>query len=125
MTLAEWTKAHRSEPTHPTTETGAVSLCISPSHPGYNDLFTLADFRVGSSGGGVIWLVPRDTDPIKAQKAAAKLHRAAELIGEAREEIEFINADDPADTHADLAQYQAGVRSEARILSKWAESAPV
>ena len=58
MTLAEWYKLSGILPTTPTTEVGAVSLCISADHKARNALWHLTDYRVSSSCGVVIWLLP-------------------------------------------------------------------
>lgn len=47
------------KPTHPTTETGAVSLIVPHDTPHLTDLWNLEDYAVSSRSGIVVWLTPR------------------------------------------------------------------
>jgi len=60
LSLAAWSSHYDIKPTHPTTETGAVSvLCDSTSNKeAYLDLYHLTDFKVSSVSGVVVWLRP-------------------------------------------------------------------
>jgi hypothetical protein len=60
MTLNEWKKLTRILPTHPTTETGAVSVLVSLKAPSRPLLWNLEDYRVSSVSGVVVWLVPKN-----------------------------------------------------------------
>ena len=59
MTLHDWCRATGILPTSPTTETGAVSLCVDQLHPDLPRLFHLEDYVVSSRSGPVVWFVPR------------------------------------------------------------------
>ena len=62
LTLKQWCDNVGVLPTHPTTETGAVSTCIYPSELTAEqqwDLYHLSDYAVSTVSGPVIWLVPR------------------------------------------------------------------
>lgn len=57
-TLAEWCAAADVHHTHPTTERGAVSVCIGADNPYLLGAWELTDYRVDSRSGPVIWFVP-------------------------------------------------------------------
>jgi hypothetical protein len=59
MTLQEWSKTTNILPTHPTTESGAVSVISTLNNRYHAELWRLDDYAVSSVGGPVIWLVPR------------------------------------------------------------------
>jgi hypothetical protein len=58
MTLAQWKEKYGILSTHPTTETGAVSVCVNFDCEERRELFHLDDYKVSSVNGVVIWLVP-------------------------------------------------------------------
>jgi len=58
MTLKEWCLNAGILPTHPATETRAVSLCTTHETPDYTDLWRLSDYVVSSLIGSVVWLCP-------------------------------------------------------------------
>lgn len=69
MTLAQWCRSADVKPTHPTTERGAVSLCLNIgcvdaelADEIRHDLWHLSDYCVSSVSGPVVWLVPREKD---------------------------------------------------------------
>jgi hypothetical protein len=64
QTLAEWCQKTGILPTHPTTETGAVSFVTSKHNPHYFELWELSDFApVGWNSSAkttvIMWLQPR------------------------------------------------------------------
>ena len=59
MTLAEWSKVTGILPTHPTTERGAVSVVLNTYDNMRFQLWQLSDYGVSSTGGDVVWLMPR------------------------------------------------------------------
>ena len=58
MTLKEWSERTGILPTHPTTETRAVSIVTDFAHPDRRELWHLSDHKVSSVWGVVVWLVP-------------------------------------------------------------------
>jgi hypothetical protein len=64
MTLADWTKLTGILPTHPTTETGAVSAVAQPGKDfsealAFGSLWHLGDHAVSPRIGAIVWRVPR------------------------------------------------------------------
>lgn len=59
MTLDQWCKQAGVLPTHPTTETGAVSVLVGKDTPCLSALWCLEDFVVRSRAGVVVWLAPK------------------------------------------------------------------
>lgn len=57
-TLAAWCAEHGVLPTHPTTESGAVSVLCPPGTPARAALHRLHDYRVDHTAGPVVWLTP-------------------------------------------------------------------
>lgn len=62
MKLKEWTKYSGITPTTPTTETGAVSVCIEDNNDFRKQLWDLEDYKVSSVSGIVVWLIPQQTN---------------------------------------------------------------
>lgn len=59
-TLAQWVKLCGINPTHPTTESGAVSVISKwPNNILHGELWNLTDYNVSSVSGSVIWLTPK------------------------------------------------------------------
>lgn len=58
MTLKEWCDKTGILPTHPTSETGAVSVVMDFADLWTDELWHLDDYKVSSVAGSVIWLVP-------------------------------------------------------------------
>jgi hypothetical protein len=87
MRLSDWVRESGIKPTTPTTETGAVSLVILFTDPNRDLLFQLEDYKVSSSCGVVIWLVPspeelkRRRRNHKARQRRSHLKDALESIG--------------------------------------------
>lgn len=60
MNFADWSKRTGILPTHPTSETGAISvISYSSLTPHHADLWHLDDYTVSSVCGSVVWLMPR------------------------------------------------------------------
>jgi len=59
MTLKQWLETSGVLPTHPTTETSAVSVVLDHFHPARADLWRLSDYAVSTVSGPAVWLVPR------------------------------------------------------------------
>ena len=59
MTLKEWSQKTGIKPTHPTSETGTVSLISEPKNELHKELWKLEDYKVTSVHGVVIWLTPK------------------------------------------------------------------
>ena len=58
MTLSQWSIKSGYSLTHPTTERGAVSVCVDFADCWIDTLWCLDDFKVSSVSGAVVWLVP-------------------------------------------------------------------
>lgn len=75
MTLAQWCKVAGVLPTHPTTERGAVSVCVTLDHQSElcHDLWHLADYLVSSISGPVVWMLPRPSPAYLRRRNAVEV----------------------------------------------------
>lgn len=62
-TLAQWTEQTGIKPTTPTTERAAVSVVVGHENCHRPGLWDLKDYKVSSSCGVVVWLVPHVDKP--------------------------------------------------------------